>query len=391
MTIVEAPPEPSHDELEALIEEARRRARRRRLLVGGGIAAAVLLAGLATALVLVLGGGTSTAVPKGFHLVQAQGPVRHLLLENLRDGTSTLDASSGVARPTRTSQELWWNEGTGFVRTAYRQDGRLVADWVEQQCQGAGPSRFCIPPWPYVPYFQLGGVQPNPGETRRVARGSFRGHRVVWVEQLNRSVGGKLHLGGDQVAFDAVTHQPVAVRTIERSGRFKGRTFSLNAITVLTDLPGKNVAFVVPKGGAGRNPPNSLVIVTGQRLPAARAALGRTPLWLGRSFHGQRLASVVVGREGQQSQNVSGHPLPPVGFVRFARFDYGSFAVWEFGRDRPSWYLHGPPAGKLVLSGGDVMFARDGIAVDIRPTGAKFQLDRATALALAKALRPVDG
>ena len=394
MTIVEAPPQPrpSHDELEALIEEARRRARRRRLFIGGALVGAIAVAGLVVGLVLVLRGGTGTAVPRDFHLVHARGPVRHLQLETLLgQQPATLDLATGDAERTRVTQELWWNEGTGFVRTVYRQDGRLVADWVEQQCQGAGPSRFCIPPWPYVPYFQLGGVQPKPGATRHVARGSFRGHRVVWVEQLERSVGGKLHLSGDQVAFDAVTHQPVALRTIEHSGHFKGRTFRLNAITVLPDLPGKNVAFVVPKGGAGRNPPNSLVIVTGQRLPAARAALGRTPLWLGRSFHGQRLASVVVGREGQQSQNVSGHPLPPVGFVRFARFDYGSFAVWEFGRDRPSWYLHGPPAGKLVLSGGDVMFARDGIGVDIRPTGAKFQLDRATALALAKAMRPVDG
>jgi hypothetical protein len=390
-TIVEAPPEPSHDELEALIEEARRRARRRRLLIGGVVGGVLLLAALVTGLVLGFRGGSGTAVPKGFQLVHARGPVRHLRLENLRDSTRTVDAASGIARPTRTIQELWWNEGTGFVRTVYRQDGRLVADWVEQQCQGTGPSRFCIPPWPYVPYFQLGGVVPRPGVTRRVATGTFRGHRVVWVEQLNRSVGGKLQLGGDQVAFDAVTHQPVALRSIERSGRFKGRTFSFDAISVLPNLPGQDVSFVVPKGGAGRNPPNPVMTVTGQRLPAARAALGRTPLWLGRSFHGQRLAAVVVGRQGQQAQRVSGQRLPAVGFVPFVRFDYGRFAVWEFGRDRPMWYLHSPSAGKLVVTGSDVMFERDGIGVDIRPSGAKFRLDRATALALVKALRPVDG
>ena len=147
----------------------------------------------------------------------------------------------------------------------------------------------------------------------------------------------------------------------------------------------------MPNGGAGRNPPNSVQVVTGQRLPAARAALRRTPLWLGRSFHGRRLASVVVGREGQQSQKVSGENLPAVGCVRFARFDYGSFAVWEF-RDRPFWDPNSPPAGKLVLTGGDLMLARDGLGLDIRPTGAKFAArPRATALALAKALRPVDG
>ena len=91
----------------------------------------------------------------------------------------------------------------------------------------------------------------------------------------------------------------MALRTIERGGRFNGRTFSYNSLEILPDLRGKNVAFVVPNGGADRNPPSTPTVVTGRGLPAARAALGKTPLWLGRSFQGRRLRSVVVGRDGE--------------------------------------------------------------------------------------------
>ena len=236
---MEAPPQPSQDELEALIEEARRRARRRRLLIGGAIAAAVLLAGLATGLVLVFRGGASTAVPKGFDLVQARGPVRHLRFENLLDRGTAID-SSGAANRVPMTQELWWNESSGLTRTVYRRGGRIVADWVEQQCQGSGATRLCTPPWPYIPYQQLPSVAQRPkSDFRRVGTGTFRERRVFWVEQLYQPPGSKPSLGGDQVAYDAVTHQPVALRTIERGGRFKGRTVSYNSLEILPDVPGR--------------------------------------------------------------------------------------------------------------------------------------------------------
>ena len=386
---MEAPPQPSQDELEALIEEARRRARRRRLLIGGAIAAAVLLAGLATGLVLVFRGGASTAVPKGFHLVQARGPVRHLRFENLLDRGTAIDLSSGAANRVPMTQELWWNESSGLTRTVYRRGGRIVADWVEQQCQGSGATRLCTPPWPYIPYQQLPSVAQRPkSDFRRVGTGTFRERRVFWVEQLYQPPGSKPSLGGDQVAYDAVTHQPVALRTIERGGRFKGRTFSYNSLEILPDLPAKNIAFVVPNGGADRNPPSTPTVVTGHGLPAARAALGNTPLWLGRSFQGRRLRSVVAGRDGEVTQKMPGRMLLP---ARFARFDYGSFSVKEFGQDRPPWYLEDPPAGKVVIADSRIAFARDGSLVLIEAAGPKFQLDRAAALTVAKALRPIDG
>jgi len=395
-TIVEAPREPSHDDLEALIEEARRRARRRRLLVGGAIAGSLLLAGLVTGLVLAFTGGSGTAVPKGFHLVRARGPVQHAFIENVvPPPAQTLDLATGNARPTRGSSEVWWDPRSGFVRTLYRYDGRVGADWVEQQCQVIGHGkRFCPAPEPFDLKMRGLGWPPRKHFARRAGTGTFRGHRVVWIEGLVQPGQGKPpYRAGDQVAYDAVTHRPLALRSIARNApvAFRGKVFSLRALKQLPNLEAKRFSFVVPDGGVGFNPPNPVVVVTGQRLPAARAALGRTPLWLGRSFHGHRLVSVVVGREGAAGQNRLGMPLKPFGFARFARFDYGSFAIKEFGRDRPWWSLSDPPAGKAVFSRGQVTLARDGVQADITPTGAKFSIDRATALALAKALRPVDG
>jgi hypothetical protein len=389
VTVVETPPQrqPSQDELEALIEEARQRARRRRLIVGGAVVSVLCVTVLVVALALVLRGGTSTGAPQGFHVVRARGPVEHLLLENLLARPTTIDLATGDAGHARATQELWWDKGSGFTRTVYREGGRRVADWVAQTCQGVGRSHFCTLPWPYIPYQQLRRADEpaKAGTFRRVGEGTFRGHRVVWTETIYRPEGGKPSLGGDQVAYDTVTHQPLALRTIERSGRFKGRTFSYFALKLLPSLPRNGVDFVVPDGGAGRNPPNPLIAITGQRLAAAQETLGMTPLWLGRSFGGERLRSVVVGRDGMAAQRPTGKMLRP---ARFARFDYGSFTVKEFGQDRPWWYQQDPAPNTLVLTSSMLSLARDGVLVTVTPTGAKYPLDRGTALALAKALRP---
>jgi hypothetical protein len=386
VTVVEAPPQqqPSQEELEALIEEARQRARRRRLAYFGGGLAVALAVGVALVLVLLVRGGSGTAVPKGFVLVHARGPVQHFLVEDLGGATKTLDLATGRVRPTRVTQELWYDARLGISRTDYRQDGRLVASWPEQNCVGTGPKHFCIAPPPFDLRVRGLGWPPRRGSATRAGEGTFRGHRVIWIEGLVQPGDRKPYPSGDQVAFDAVTHRPVARRTIARGGRFNGRVFARQALTMLPDLPAKDVSFVVPKGGPGRNPPSSVTNVTGQHLEAARDALGTTPLWLGRSFRGHRLQSVVAGTDAVQWP--TGRLLHP---ARFARFDYGSFAIKEFGRDRPFWQVEDPASGTMVLAGGIPTLVRNGVLVTVNPSGAKFRLDRADALAFAKALRPV--
>ena len=382
-----APPEPRPDELEALIEEARRRARRRRLAYLAAALAVVVLAGAATALVLLTqGGGSGTAVPDGFRVVQARGPVQHALLESLPSRFTTLDLATGRSRPTRGTQEIWWDPRLGIAREDYRQDGRLLGSFPRQNCVGSGSGRFCIAPSPLDLRIRGLGWPPKRGFARRMNAATFRGRRVVWIEGLLRPDSGKPHLSGDQVAYDALTHRPVALRTIGRDGRFKGQVFNVTALTMLPDLPAKDVSFVVPKHGFWRNPPSSATSITGQRLPAARKALGTTPLWLGRSFQGHRLESVVVGVESEQAPK-TGRLRP----TRFARFDYGAFSVQEFSHDRPFWREEEPAEGSLVFGRYQMVLARDGVLLSILPTGGAFRIDRARALALAKALRPVPG
>ena len=107
-------------------------------------------------------------------------------------------------------------------------------------------------------------------------------------------------------------------------------------------------------------------------------------MWLGRSFRGHHLGSVVVGTEGEQSKAARGALRP----ARFARFDYGGFALREFGSDRPFWHEQDPPDGKIVVGSGSAVFARDGLLLVVDPAGPKFRVDENQALALFRALRP---
>jgi tetrahydromethanopterin S-methyltransferase subunit F len=75
MTIT-APPQPSQDELEALIEEARERTRRRRLRNAvAGVAAAAIAVGVVSAFVVTGGGRGTDSVPKGFQGARWMRPV----------------------------------------------------------------------------------------------------------------------------------------------------------------------------------------------------------------------------------------------------------------------------------------------------------------------------
>jgi hypothetical protein len=378
VTVVDTPPrpQPSQDELEALIEEARRRTRRRRLAYAATAVAVVLAAGtVLLILALMRGGGSRTGVPKGFVLVHARGPVQHALLEQLAplDRTS-ITLSSGKTRPTRITSEIWWDARDGLFRTVYREDGHVVSDFVQNGCQGVAPRRFCLPPSP----FDLGvkglGWPPRAGVTRR--DGTFRGRPVVWIADE----------GGDEVAFDTLTHRPVSRRVIFRSGpaRFRGRVFDAEAITALPDLPAKKVSFAVPHGGAPRNASLKEIDFEKASFARARAALGRAPLWLGDSYQRHRLRFVQTARNGAQGVNDTA-----VGLVPFVRLDYGAFRIDEFGDRRPIWFEEGPPPGVVVAEPRFTFaFERYGVLVMVFGPGAA-KVDRAAVMALAQALRPV--
>lgn len=334
MTVIAAPPRPPQPDPEALIEEARRRARRRRL-----ISAAVVLLALAigggTYGIVELTGGPSTAgqaVPPGFTLVKARGPVSHALLE-IRGPTPSLsiDLATGRARKVNVTREVWWDPKGGLARVIERVDGRIAADSAAQAC--TPPTGFCIPP----PPFDLGNMGYRwPLDPRRVVQtgtGTFRGHSVVWVQGL---VNGRRQARDfDRVGLDARTHRPLVYRSFARN-----RLSYQQVITFRRDLPASRVSFVVQKGGAPVHsfppvPPQSTKIQA-VGLAAAHDALGTTPVWLGPSFRGHRLRRAEVGTIGIETN--TGRTLSPVNFVRL---NYGVVSMQEFGREHPVWYLQG--------------------------------------------------
>jgi hypothetical protein len=152
-------------------------------------------------------------------------------------------------------------------------------------------------------------------------------------------------------------------------------------------LPGKSVSFVVPNGGVPQRSfppfPNSPEHAAKGDLRKARVALGQVPLWLGPRFGGHPLRAVEIGTQDAVAPN--GHVLAR---AKFVRFDYGTVRLQEYGRDRPYGFRNGPRPGRIALTG-SAMLTRDGLLVIAEPFRRAKRIDRAAALALAKALRPV--
>ena len=383
MTVVETPPhqQPSQDELEALIEEARRRTRRRRLAYIGGALGVALAVGVALVIVGLVRGGSGTAVPKGFVAVHSRGPVLHARLEDLNAYVKTVALADGSVKPTRVTREVWWNKSTGLYRTVYRYDGVVIGDLVQDGCFTPN-RRICMPPAPFDLQLKGRGWPPKKNYARRVGTGTFRGRPVVWVEGLVSPENGTHPLSGDQVGYDPVTHRPLVLRQILRNGLARQRIFSMTAVTLLPDLPGKQVTFAVPDGGAPRNADLKVAGFRKVSLDEAANVLGRTPLWLGRSYKGHHLRFIQSGREGSANGKNRGAGMVPV-----IRLEYGPFRLEEFGDERPLWLAGSLPSGKVFAAGGSTTLERDGVAVDV-VGGLTGPFSPAEAAALARALRP---
>jgi hypothetical protein len=382
MTVV-APPKPSPPRLdpEALIEEARRRTRRRRLKFAAvGVLALAIAGGIYGGLELA---GTSTNgqfVPPGFTLVQAKGPVSYAQIE-IREPRPPLilDLASGEERPAKVTWEAWFDRGTGLDRVAQRVDRDVQFDLIGQATCGGGNRRFCLPPGPPFDLGVRGFRWPlNPRYVRQVATGTFRGRDVIWIAELSN---GRVTPHGDRVALDRATHKPLVYQVA------RGTPLPYEQIySTYEDLPGKDVSFVVPKGGAPEHlfPPAPTVTTQnrGHGLEAARRAFASTPLWLGRSFEGHHLDSVEVGIE-----TALGPSGATIDSAKLVELRYGPFTIREFGSDRPVWQANGPAPGRALLAGWRSSLVRDGFLVTVSKRGGTANRD--DVLALAKALQPI--
>jgi len=313
---------------------------------------------------------------------------------------STIDLATGRQRPTRTTEEVWFDSRSGLSRVVLRLDGRAQMEQVVP----CNRTRYgsCVPGFSFAAKSPLDSRDyvREPGTSR------FHGREVIWA--------GKRYNGfppapgvGERVGIDIQTHEPVAYRSFE-----EGTAVSDSWVTArLKDAPGSHYWFVVPDGGTAGGYPrdtsrNEFAVSPETTLLSTRArrVLRRTPLWLGRTFDGQPLQTITIGSEVLEARN--GERLDAVPFVSYS---YGRFYVQEFGAAHPSWYRQGPRAGTAVVEkfGGFVRddrtftikpvasdwraaLSRNGLLVVVHSFGPEpYPLKRARVARLAHALRPV--
>jgi hypothetical protein len=377
--------------LAALIADARRRGRRRKLalaliallalLVGGGIWATLELTG---------GGGGAAAVhaPPGFHVVQSQGPVERRVLEYLVPSQSqpvSVDLATGTERPVRTTSEIWYDARADAVRDVSRADGRVQSDSATV-CPGGCHVGFAFKSyWPLDPSRY----------TRQPGIGTFHGRPVIWIAP--RQPGGFAPFAGfgERIGLDPRTHEPLADRMYGEGGKIASETLVLER---KPDIAAGKYAFVVPNQAARpRTDPTAELSARGTDpyVLRARRALGQRPLWLGERFDGSRLEAVTIGSTFSLPTGISPKPVKQV------RYDYGNVAIAELNARELYGAGEGPLPGRMTLQGPPPahgfgrnvigpQLIRDGVFVlAYKSQHGNYVMDRAGALRIARALRPV--
>jgi hypothetical protein len=385
--------------LAAVIAEARRRGRRRRFALASiGLLALVAGGGIWAGLSLTGGGGAVPVhAPPGFHAVQAQGPVAHQILRTwIFPQPVSVDLATGKTQPVRTTTEVWYDSRGRVSRAVLRSDGRLQTDQVQACPEGAGS---CAPEFSLKSYWPLDASR----YTLEPGVGSFHGRPVIWIAERQRAGFAAYPGDGERIGLDPRTHEPVASR-----GLFEGKIISeAKVLERGPDIPAGDYAFVVPNSAQPlKVAPTADFSANGSDPFALRArrALGRTPLWLGERFHGNRLRAVMIGTTALETP--AGTRLYPAPFVVY---DYGNVWIQEFGSRGPWNQVQGPAPGRVTLQksvGYSIGSTPNSVKVEITgrralltrervfviastPDRGQYVLDRAGALRLAHALRPV--
>jgi hypothetical protein len=378
--------------LAALIAEARRRGRRRNFALASiGLLALLVGAGIWAGLELSGGGGGAATVhaPPGFHVVRSQGPVARRVLETWTFAQPvSVDLATGAGRPVRTTSAIWYDRA-GVSRVVTRADGRVQTDYAAV-CPRGCPLGFSL-----KSYWPLDTSR----YTRQPGIGSFHGRPVIWIAP--REPGGFAASPGvgERIGLDPDTHEPVADRIyVPYGGKISSEALVLER---KPDIAAGKYAFVVPNPTRGllRKETTPELSARGSNPYALRArrALGERPLWLGERFDGRRLQAVTIGSTFDPPTGIS---PKAAGFVFY---DYGNVAISEFKARDLYGAGGGPPPGRMTLekpSTGTSSSFDTGIAgLELRRDGVfvlasksqygNYVLDRARALRVARALRPV--
>jgi hypothetical protein len=385
--------------LAALIADARRRGRRRHfalvligllaLLVAGGIWATLDLTGG--------GGGTAVHAPPGFHVVQSEGPVARRVLEIWDQSQPvSVDLATGTGRLVRTTNAIWYDDRGGVSRVVIRADGQVQHDDAFA-CPRSAPRPCVEGAFAFRKYWPVDKSR----FTRQPGIGTFHGRPVIWIAVRQRGGFAAPPGFGERIGLDPRTHEPVADRVY---GNGKIATEAL-VLERKPDIAAGKFAFVVadstagPRLGQNRAPELS---ARGNNPYAQRArhALGLTPLWLGERFAGRRLEAVTIGSTFTPVTGIS----PKA--TTYVLYDYGNVAIDEFNaRDLPGARAASLPGHMTLLSSATrtgpssrglvvAQLIRKGVLATVlvgsSPSrNGNFVLDRAGALRVARALRPV--
>jgi hypothetical protein len=382
-------PEP-RSRLAALIAEARRRGRRRNLalasigllalLAGGGIWAGIELAG---------GGAGAAAVHArpGFHVVRSQGPVARRVLETWSPSQPvSVDLATGTGRPVRTTSAIWYDSRGDVARVVTYADGRVQIDSAGV-CPGG-----CRMGFSFKSYWPLDTSR----YTRQAGIGTFHGRPVIWIAP--RQPGGFAAPPGfgERIGLDPRTHEPVAER-MYNNGKISSEALVLER---KPDIAAGEYAFVVPNGtrvATGKEPtPELSTRGSNPYALRARRALGQRPLWLGERFEDSPLEAVTIGSTFDPPTGISSKAVKQV------VYDYGNVVIAEFDARDLYGAGGGPLPGRMTLQRPTPLtgsasvnvvgpqLIRDGVFVlAYKSQNGNYGLDRAGALRIARALRPV--
>jgi hypothetical protein len=302
-----------------------------------------------------------------------------------------VDLATGRGRPVRTTSAIWY-DGRGDVnRVVTRADGQVQHD-NSFACPRSAPRPCVQGSFSFENYWPLDTSR----YTRQPGIEAFHGRPVIWIAP--RQVGGFATPPnfGERIGLDPRTHEPVADRMYV-NGKISSETLVLER---KPDIAAGKYAFVV-QNPTGRRPnePAPELSARGSNPYALRArrALGQRPLWLGERFDGNRLQAVTIGSTFEPPTGISGKA------TRYVFYDYGNVAIDEFNaRD-----LHGARGaslpGRMTLEKPDTLtspssspsiveaeLSRDSVFVlALASQHGNHVLDRAGALRVARALRPV--
>jgi hypothetical protein len=247
---------------------------------------AVILAVAAAALLWPFGGQQQVSVLERALAAVGNGPVLHVVLRGEWGGT-LIDLQTAAREPVYGERELWYDPERG-VRQIVRFGGQVQEDT-------------------FRPVDELGRYEPKvlrlladdyrdalaSGRARNLGPGEAYGEPVYWLrvdaESLPDAADGKDHEWAHDVAVSRSTFEPVATRETRDGNPGPGtgeRILQLESVE-------RSHAVLTPTGPRGLD--GTAFSEGREQIPPEDAleALGRTPLWLGRTYAGLPLAQVV--------------------------------------------------------------------------------------------------